>query len=590
MPCPAGWSNSVIWTVRLPFGSGVRVRPRGSGCSGMADPARNAAIYYADDAYSPENKGLNGRRVAGASFLKGFFRHADVAEFVSLSQGPKGAESFAKLYQSSTKRKLPHRSVFMADPLKMRPVETLYYPSPNFADECWKRQKYGMASYALCGVTHTTATRSVMQGFLDLRAAPQAPWDAIICTSKAVHAATQRNIELADEHLLQRFGSLPPKPLMPIIPLGINCDDFAHDAKARKRLRQRMRWRSDDIVVATLSRLLPYGKFDPGPLFIALERAQARLPKGKKLHFVACGIYGDNHSQTVFESCAKAFMPAVSYHHLDGADATARIETLSGADIFTFPIDNIQETFGLAPIEAMAAGLPVITSDWDGMRDTVTEDVGIRVPTQTVGPRHTRPEAWRYHHGGLTYAQYGNNLSAMTEIDLPALTEAIITLASDENKRRAMGKDGQKRAREIYDWAHIIPQMQDLWAEQSVLRRTHAEAAQKAPRPIPMAPAPTDLFQSYPSKIAEPGVCRAVATGNSTALDQILTARRHIKIGQMFEKPETLHRVLDAIQAEGDSGTDAQAVAQALNLNPLTVERAWVFFLKYGLIEAKSGG
>jgi len=81
-----------------------------------------------------------------------------------------------------------------------------------------------------------------------------------------------------------------------------------------------------------------------------------------------------------------------------------------------------------------------------------------------------------------------------------------------------------------------------------------------------------------------------VATGNSTALDQILTARRHIKIGQMFEKPETLHRVLDAIQAEGDSGTDAQAVAQALNLNPLTIERAWVFFLKYGLIEAKSGG
>jgi len=154
-------------------------------------------------------------------------------------------------------------------------------------------------------------------------------------------------------------------------------------------------------------------------------------------------------------------MPSVSYTHLDGDDATARIETLSGADIFTFPIDNIQETFGLAPIEAMAAGLPVITSDWDGMRDTVTEEVGIRVPTPTVGPRHTRPEAWRYHHGGLTYAQYGNNLSAMTEIDLPALTEAIITLASDKTKRQAMGKAGQRRAQEVYDWANIIPLMQD---------------------------------------------------------------------------------------------------------------------------------
>ena len=556
----------------------------------MPDPTRNAAIWYAEDGYDPDVKGMNGRRVAGASFLKGFFRHADVDEFVSLSQGRKGAESFVKKLKAETTRDIPHRAALIGAPLKMAPVETLYFPAPNYAAECWKRQHFGMAAYSICGVTHTTATQAVMQGFHDLRTAPQAPWDAVICTSKAVHAATLRNIELADEHLRQRFGQVPPRPLMPVIPLGINCDDFAHDAKARARLRKRMNWTADDIVVATLSRLLPYGKFDPAPLFIALERAQAQLPKGKRLHFMACGLYADGYSKKAFEDSAKALMPSVSYTHLDGGDATARIETLSGADIFTFPIDNIQETFGLAPIEAMAAGLPVITSDWDGMRDTVTEEVGIRVPTQTVGPRHTRPEAWRYHHGGLTYAQYGNNLSAMTEIDLPALTEAIITLASDKTKRQAMGKAGQKRAQEVYDWANIIPLMQDLWAEQSVLRRAHAEAGQKAPRPIPMAPAPTDLFQSYPSKIAEPGVCRAVATGNSTALDQILTARRHIKIGQMFEKPETLHRVLDAIQAEGDSGTDAQAVAQALNLNPLTIERAWVFFLKYGLIEAKSGG
>ncbi len=34
-------------------------------------------------------------------------------------------------------------------------------------------------------------------------------------------------------------------------------------------------------------------------------------------------------------------------------------------------IDNMQESFGLTPIEAMAAGLPRVISDWDGYRDSV---------------------------------------------------------------------------------------------------------------------------------------------------------------------------------------------------------------------------
>lgn len=38
----------------------------------MPDPKRNAAIYYLEDGFNPQ-KGLNGRRMAGQSFLKGFF-------------------------------------------------------------------------------------------------------------------------------------------------------------------------------------------------------------------------------------------------------------------------------------------------------------------------------------------------------------------------------------------------------------------------------------------------------------------------------------------------------------------------------------
>ena len=439
----------------------------------MSTPKHNAAIWYASDGYDPDNKGINGRRVAGASFLKGFAAHGRVEEFVSLSENQRGAKAFeAQMRALGVSQPIRGASFFNAR--KIAPVDVLYYPAPNYASELWRRQSLGSTAYSICGITHTTATTAVMQGAVDLRLAPQMPWDAVICTSKAVLASQEAQQDMVDEYLRTRFGNTPPRPVMPVIPLGITPKDYAHDPEARTRLRNRMSLGEKDIVISTLSRLTPFGKFDPFPLFMAMEDASQKLPKGLKLHFVACGIYTDEYSRKIFEDGAAKLMPNVSFTHLDGASAEARIEALSGADIFTFPIDNIQETFGLAPLEAMAAGLPQITTDWDGMRDTVSEDVGIRVPTRSLPAGHGAIDAWGYLTKRLSYAQYSNNISAMTEVDLPALTEAIVTLASDPIKRKAMGAAGLKRVKEQFSWKAIIPQYQDLWGELSSIR-AHAE-------------------------------------------------------------------------------------------------------------------
>lgn len=54
---------------------------------------RNAAIWYAPDGYDPK-KGLNGRRMMGESLLRGWFRHAEVEEWVALTHGPTDAQAF----------------------------------------------------------------------------------------------------------------------------------------------------------------------------------------------------------------------------------------------------------------------------------------------------------------------------------------------------------------------------------------------------------------------------------------------------------------------------------------------------------------
>ena len=50
---------------------------------------RNCAIWFAKDSFDPSTY-LNGQSVAGESFLKGFLKHADVAECVALVNGPNG--------------------------------------------------------------------------------------------------------------------------------------------------------------------------------------------------------------------------------------------------------------------------------------------------------------------------------------------------------------------------------------------------------------------------------------------------------------------------------------------------------------------
>lgn len=550
----------------------------------MSNPKHNAAIWYASDGYDPENKGINGRRVAGASFLKGFAAHGRVEEFVSLSENQRGAKAFEAQMRSLGVTK-PIRGASFFNARKIAPLDVLYYPAPNYASELWRRQSLGNTAYSICGITHTTATTAVMQGAVDLRLAPQMPWDAVICTSQAVLASQEAQQDMVDDYLRERFGSVPARPLMPVIPLGVTPEDYAHDPKARKRLRDRMNLGAKDIVLSTLSRLTPFGKFDPFPLFIAMEDASQKLPKGLKLHFVACGIYTDEHSRKIFETGAAKLMPNVSYTHLDGTSAEARTEALSGADIFTFPIDNIQETFGLAPLEAMAAGLPQITTDWDGMRDTVSEDVGIRVPTRSLPAGHGAIDAWGYLAKRLSYAQYTNNISAMTEVDLPALTEAIVTLASDPEKRKMMGAAGLKRVKERFSWSKIILQYQELWGENSSIRSKAAEGADtRHLHPNPAAPSPMKLFEGYPSALFPKGIAACMATGRTPAMEEMFALRQYDKLRQPFEKPETLRRVLDAIATAGARGAVASDVAKALSFNPMTVERCYAWLLKYGYI------
>jgi Glycosyl transferases group 1 len=546
---------------------------------------RNAAIWFSSDGFDPKAKGINGRRVAGESFLRGFLRHADVPEYVSLAFGGTDHALFADVARSEGVKR-PVRAVRLDEIHKIAAPGCLYYSSPGIALECWRRAAVGATHHSICGITHTTATKAVMEQVWTLRMAPQQPWDGVICTSRAVKASMDVQMDLIDGYIRQRFGTPPPaRPQMPIIPLGIATEDMTRDEAAGAALRGRLGLGKDDVLCLTLARLSVNEKFDPLPLYLALARAQAGLRRGQRLHMALCGIFAGNNSREIFTKGAAVLMPGVPLHILNGADAVVRKEALSGADIFLFPIDNIQETFGLAPVEAMAAGLPIVASDWDGLRDTVTPDTGFLIPTEAVRPELTTSTTLRYMGGTDNYSQYLSQVSAVTRLNVPAMARAILTLALDPALRRRMGTAGLARARGTYDWRHVIPLMQDFWAELAAIRKA-ADPAAHPPTPasaVPVAPSPTLLFGAYPTRIFAPGDRRyqAVVLDGRPDLKATLSLRDYLSTKRLFELPEHIHAVQAALTARGDAAATLADLIVATGFPARRVERILIWLLKY---------
>jgi hypothetical protein len=252
----------------------------------------------------------------------------------------------------------------------------------------------------------------------------------------------------------------------------------------------------------------------------------------------------------------------------------------------------VQETFGLAPVEAMAAGLPLIVSDWDGLKQTVSSDAGIRVSTEMPGKGLATYLSQRYLGGTDSYLHYVGQLAAMTRIDIAALTRALVTLGTDPDLRRRMGEAGRARARALYDWRVVIPQMQALWAEQSAML---AHARQKGGRPVrprnpagvPVGPAPDVMFKAYPTLPAPDLPARRFAAtdlGPQSGVAETFELRRYGLSRRLIETPQRLQSLLSAYGAAGKPGLTPAEAGAAAGLSPAAAARATLWLLKYGYL------
>jgi glycosyltransferase involved in cell wall biosynthesis len=378
---------------------------------------------------------------------------------------------------------------------------TLYLPDPGLQAHAWRRRSGDQRAYSLTGITHTTASASAMDMIAELPLAPIQAWDALICTSRTVKAMVESLLDEQEAYLAERLGATRfTRPQLPVIPLGVDCAKFASDPAVRAAQRAALGIAPDDIAVLFMGRLSFHAKAHPYPMYLALERA-AKV-SGQRLHLIQAGWFANDFIDGAFRDGAKAYCPSVTAHFVDGRKPETRFAVWQAADLFTSLSDNIQETFGLTPIEAMAAGLPSVVSDWDGYRDTIEQDVhGIRVPTLAPPPGQGDDLADAHAIETDTYDRYCGYASQFVAVDVAATAEAYVALIGNADLRRRMGEAARATALAKFDWRHIIARYQDLWADLAERRQAAVDSAPGTSRmPCPARPDPFAAFASYPSR------------------------------------------------------------------------------------------
>lgn len=468
--------------------------------------SKNATIVFEPDGYVVTGEKIMGRQAAGNSFLRAAVAHAGDEPLWCYTPAARSAETFARIVRSLDAR-VKTAWCPAHQPAKLKETGVLYLPGPNLDSFANQRLRVGASAYSLCGVTHTTASHGAMDAIANMLNTPVMPWDALICTSGAVRSTVDTILQAQADFLRWRFGGNIPitLPQLPVIPLAIQCDDFTFSEDDKASGRAELGIADDEIVFLFVGRLSYHAKAHPHAMMLALEHVAQKT--GKRITLLQCGWFAGDGIEAAFREAPAKVCPNVRCLFTDGRDTSRRNASWAAADVFISLSDNYQETFGITPIEAMAAGLPVIVSDWDGYKDTVPDGVtGFRVPTWSLASDKVHGFAARHEARLDSYDRYCGYTCQTVAVDQALLQARITDLVQDRSLRQQMGAMGRAHARKHYDWDVVYKQYQALWAELNTMRQSpaHATLSASAPREAAGRMDPYKVFASYPSDVVGP--------------------------------------------------------------------------------------
>ena len=248
-----------------------------------------------------------------------------------------------------------------------------------------------------------------------------------------------------------------------VVPFGI--DTSKYDRAALARSRERIDRAEHPKVVLACGRLVPYKGFD-----VLLSAAAGQD--------FDVWIVGEGRERERLEQLAGRLGLGERVRLLGCVSDDELLGLMAKADVFVMPSVTSAETFGLAQLEAMAAGLPVVNTALDTAVPLIARD---GIEAITVPP--------------------GNH---------DVLSEAIKTLMDDEPLRDRMGRAGRLRAQSVYSVRNFREGIETVYrraiAEHAARRKPAGGRGYSMPRSIRIAAtlAWSDMRHRYVRSILGP--------------------------------------------------------------------------------------
>jgi glycosyltransferase involved in cell wall biosynthesis len=241
--------------------------------------------------------------------------------------------------------------------------------------------------------------------------------EALFQTRVLNHAAAIHYTSELEREISEPYAGVAPSR---VVPLGVSLESLENLPPAETFLR-RFPATAGRRIVLFLSRL--HEKKGLNLLVPAFAAAHRVAPD---LHLVVAGPDDGVLAATRASVATHGLDSAVTFTGmLTGQD---KLAAFSAASMFVLP--SYSENFGIAVVEAMAAGLPTIVSDQVNIHRDIADQGAVVVPCE-VAP----------------------------------LARAIGDLAADPVRAHAMGVEARATARRLYDWPNVAASLENLYAE-----------------------------------------------------------------------------------------------------------------------------